>query len=204
MRPQMNISPEKKQERQKNLISTLKFFAVVYPLLLVYGGKHFFRAWVDAPAYRRDCSSAALEPSSSPQGPCYYTAANATLVTTYDRRGRTDSQDIKLAYDGKVSEVETDHDPLQVSPTIRDPRLSDQSVNGPCLFEVWHEKIMLVIIKSGAKIQTNDNPTLQGGPTMGGLFLFVLVSTILIWAYLLKHRLKSVIGLPPVRRSGTS
>ena len=126
MLPQMNISLEKKKERQKNLICTLKFFAVVYPLLLLYGGQHFFHAWVDAPAYRHDCSNAAFAPSFSPSNaPCYYVAASATLVTTHDRRGRTDSQDIKLAYDGKVSEVETDHDPLQVSLTIRDPRLSD-------------------------------------------------------------------------------
>ena len=93
-----------------------------------------------------------------------------------------------MAYDGKVSEVETGHDPLQVSPTIRDPRLSDQSANGPCIFEVWHKKIVLITIKSGAKIQTNDNPALRAGLTESGLFAALLVVTILIWAYLLKHR----------------
>lgn len=122
----MNDTLEKKQDKQKGLISILKLSAVMFPLLLLYGGQQTISAWVDAPAYRRDCASATLSPSSSPHNePCYYVAANATLVTTYDRRGRTDSQDIKLAYDGKVSEVETDHDPLQVSLTIRDPRLSD-------------------------------------------------------------------------------
>jgi len=186
----MDVSLEKKQARQKGLISTLKLFAIVCPLVAVYGGQDFIHAWVDASAYRRDCSGAALASSSLPQGPCYYAAANATLVTTYDRRGRIDSQDIKLAYDGKVSEVETDHDPLQVSPSVADPRLSDQSVNGPCVFEVWHEKIMLIIIKSGAKIQTNDNPALRSGPTMGGLLVAMLIITILIWTYLLKHKLK--------------
>ena len=199
----MSVSLEKKQARQKGLISTLKFFAVVCPLVAIYGGQDFIHAWIDASAYRRDCSSAALAPSSLPQGPCYYAAANATLVTTYDRRGRTDSQDITLSYDGKVSEVETDHDPLQVSPTVRDPRLSDQSVNGPCLFEVWHGRITLVIIKSGAKIQTKDNPALQVGPTACLLFGGILIGTVLIWAYLLKHRLKPIIGLPSVPRSGT-
>ena len=194
----------KKAGKTKRSDQHLEVFAVVCPLVAIYGGQDFIHAWIDASAYRHDCSSVTLAPSSLPQGPCYYTAANATLVTTYDRRGRTDSQDIRLAYDGKVSEVETDHDPLQVSPTVRDPRLSDQSVNGPCLFEVWHEKIMLVIIKSGAKIQTNDNPALRSGPTMGGLLAAMLIITILIWAYLLKHRAKPIIGLSPVPRSGTS
>ena len=191
MLSQMNISLEKKKERQKNLISTLKFFAVVYPLLLLYGGQHFFHACIDAPAYRHDCSNAAIAPSFSPSNaPCYYVAASATLVTTHDRRGRTDSQEIMLAYHGRVSKVETDHDPILVSPSVADPRLSDQSVNGPCLFEVWHNKIVLVIIRSGAKIQTNDNPALQSGLTASGLIAGIFVSMILIWAYLLKHRSK--------------
>ena len=187
----MDDSLEKKQDKQKGLISILKLTAVMFPLLLLYAGQQTFSAWVDAPAYRRDCASATLSPSSSLHNePCYYIAANATLVTTYDRRGRTDSQDIRLAYDGKVSEVETDHDPLQVSPTIRDPRLSDQSVDGPCIFEVWHKKIVLITIKSGAKIQTNDNPALRTGPTATGLYAAALIGTILVWAYLLKHRSK--------------
>lgn len=201
----MNDSLEKKQDKQKALISTLKFFAAACPLAAIYGGQQTVSAWVDAPAYRRDCASATLSPSSSPHNePCYYVAANATLVTTYDRRGRTDSQDTRLAYDGKVSEVETGHDPLQVSPTIRDPRLSDQSANGPCIFEVWHKKIVLITIKSGAKIQTNDNPALRAGPTMSGLFAALLVGTIPIWAYLIRHRSRSTIGSPTVPRSGAS
>lgn len=146
---------------------------------------------VDAPAYRHDCSNAAIALSFSPSNaPCYYVAASATLVTNRDHRGRVDSQDIQLAYDGKVSEIETDHDPILVSPSIADPRLSDQSVTGPCLFEVWHNKIVLVIIRSGAKIQTNDNPALQSGLTASGPIAGIFVSTILIWAYLQKHRSK--------------
>ena len=200
----MNDSLEKKQDKQKALISTLKFFAAACPLAAIYGGQQTVSAWVDAPAYRRDCASATLSPSSSPHNePCYYVAANATLVTTCDRRGRTDSQDTRLAYDGKVSEVETGHDPLQVSPSVADPRLSDQSVNGPCIFEVWQKKIVLVIIRSGSKIQANDNPALRSDPTESGLFAALLVGTILIWADLLKHRLKPAIGVSPVPRSGT-
>jgi len=187
----MKLSPEQKQEGQKNLISSMKFFAVACPCVLVYAGIPLFHAMVDAPAYRHDCSNAAIAPSFSPSNaPCYYVAASSILVTDRDHRGRVDSQDIQLAYDGKVSEIETDHDPILVSPSVADPRLSDQSVNGPCLFEVWHNKIVLVIIKSGARIQVRNNPEIETGPIASGGFVAMLVSTILIWAYLLKHRSK--------------
>ncbi len=187
----MKTSPEKQQEKSKDLVSTLKFWSVVLPFIVLWQGIHYFQALSASTTYRQDCSKAtASRGFYSGTAPCYYVAANATLINYRDVRGRTQSQDISIAYNGKVSEIEVDHDPIQVSPTVADPRLSEQSVNGACEIEVWHNQIVLIIIRSGDRIQARENPETQGSTFFGVLFVAMVGITISIWAYLLRHRSK--------------
>ena len=152
----MQISPEKKQEARKNLVSTVKFNAVFCPLLLVYGVPLWFKAHAEIPVYRRGCRSAPTVTAPAPISiPCYHEIATAQLQSYYGRGGVRNDQEVCLTFsDGRTSSTQPDGN--------SNTWWNASEVDGPCLAEVWHGEIRAVL-KPGAKILSKENPELHGG-----------------------------------------
>ncbi len=171
----MEISPEKKQKAQENLVSTVKFWAVLCPLLLIYGVPHWAKAHAEIPIYHRDCRSAPTVTAPAPSSvPCYNEVATAQLQSYYSRGGSRNDQNVLLTFlDGRTASMPVDSD--------SNKWWISSEVDGPCLTEVWQGKIRAVL-KPSAKVFATHNPELDGDT----LFLMVDVIfpsmlTLVVW-----------------------
>jgi len=171
----MQISPEKKQEARKNLVSTVKFNAVFCPLLLVYGVPLWFKAHAEIPIYHRDCRSAPTVIGPLPSSyPCYHEIATAQLQSYCGRSGGRDGQKVCLTFsDGRTSSTQPDGN--------SNTWWNASEVDGPCLAEVWHGEIRAVL-KPGAKILSKENPELRGDTSaLMGFVVFPSALTLGVW-----------------------
>jgi len=151
----MEISPEKKQKAQENLVSTVKFCAVFCPLLLAYAAPIWFKARAEIPIYHRDCRSAPTVTAPAPSSyPCYNEMATAQLQSYYSRGGSRNDQNVLLTFlDGRTASIQANSE--------LNKWWTNLEVDGPCLTEVWHGKIRAVL-KPSAKIFAMHNPELDG------------------------------------------
>ena len=151
----MEISPEKKQESQRNLVSTIKFCAVFCPLLLVCTAPIWFKARTQIPIYHRDCRSALTVTAPVLSSlPCYDETATARLQSYYGRGGVRDEQEVLLTFpDGRTTSMQADGD--------SNKWWNESEVDGSCLAEIWHGEIRSVF-RPGVKILSKQNPELDG------------------------------------------
>ena len=167
-----------KQKFVEQLPGTCKFWGIALPLLLIYIGPIFFKAYREIPVYEQDCAIAPTV-SGTPvfSAPCYQETAIATLTNHYDVRGRHNYQDISFDFpDGKTAFMQIDGNPGIWK--------TETEVNGVCTVECWHGTIT-AMFKSGTKILSKENPELKGNIVFGLLILFLTMSTIGCWLYLL-------------------
>lgn len=186
----MEISPEKKQKAQENLVSTVKFWAVFCPLLLVFGASVWFKAHAEIPNYHRDCRSAPTVATPAPSSfPCYNEVATAQLQNYYSRGGGRSDQELLLTFlDGRTASMQADSDSNRW--------WTSSEVDGPCLTEVWHG-IIRAALKPNAKILSKQNPERDGNTSSliyyvvvpGTLTLTVWVGLFVLWqkGYLSKN-----------------
>ncbi len=181
------IRQQKREASEKNLLSTLRFWVIVLPLLLLYCTTKQLHAKIEANRYEQECSqrNAPTVGPGQEDTPCIYTQEMASLNEVDDSKGRTEDEEIQLTdASGNLTSVLLGRNPTWDNMAIKDNRLTPSVVDGPCLVERWHGTVTTIYTRT-LKLTSHDNPDLKYGGILFSLmafsFVLFLICCALLW-----------------------